>query len=522
MKRRHLAEVLSVVFALIALASCMHTPSSDLDALVADLFASVDEAAIQSAIGAIIAADPDPLLVAQTLREGPSSFDPLEPGWQIHELVCQDGKTRIFHLFVPTSYDPAVPHTLLFSLHGSVNQSGYTIEEFMPRRSMWESTAEAEEFLVLMPHGDRDVVWWSENGRQYLFDLLHWAKRIVNINENRLFLAGFSDGAAGTYWMAFHDPTAWAGFIPIYGSVSSPEQGPYQCYPNNLRHRPILASNGMGESYVRVESSLQTQLLRHGILIQWALHQTEHNLWQTMPYERDRSAAFIAQTARNPFPTQIAWKTASTETGRCDWISIDTIAPGDANDIWEDLNLGWEREIFHFGAGLQYQGVEQGIEVAGVEPASIAHSLGLKQGDKLVLLDGQEIVSNIDVTDVMSRQLPGATLTAEIIRNGERLQRECVLPQIPVIYRRDLPTAAIGAQVSGNTISLQTQRVGSLRIFISSGMFDLSQPVRVINNAEDVFDDIVQPDLEFMLEQWRRDRDRTTIYEGFIEIAISQ
>lgn len=299
MKCQHLAEIMSVVLVLIALGSCTQAPSSNLDSLMSALFDGDNAVSTQSAIERIIDTDPDPMLVADALRQGPSSFDILEPGWQIHEFACQDGKTRLFHLLVPSSYDPAT-YTLLFSLHGSVVQPGYTVEEFVSRRSMWESTAKEDGFLVLMPHGDRDATWWSENGRQYLFDLLDWAKSIASIDENKVFLAGFSDGAAGTYWMTFHDPTAWAGFIPIFGSVSSPERGPYQCYLSNLIHRPILASNGMGEPYVRIESPLHTQLVGHGILIPWVLHPTEHNLSQTMPFERDRSAAFIANISRNP------------------------------------------------------------------------------------------------------------------------------------------------------------------------------------------------------------------------------
>lgn len=147
--------------------------------------------------------------------------------------------------------------------------------------------------------------------------------------------------------------------------------------------------------------------------------------------------------------------------------------------------------------------------------------MGLKQGDKLVMLDGEEIVTNIDIANVMDRQSPGERLTAEIIRAGETIRLECVLPEIPLIYRRDLPTAAIAAQASGNTISMQTQRVGSLRIFVSSVLFDLSQPIRVVNNGEGVFDDVVQPDLRFILEQWQHDRDRSMVYEGVIEITVS-
>ncbi|MBU1050232.1 hypothetical protein KKG90_09450, partial [Candidatus Bipolaricaulota bacterium] len=204
----------------------------------------------------------------------------------------------------------------------------------------------------------------------------------------------------------------------------------------------------------------------------------------------------------------------------CDWICIDAIASDATDQRWEDINLGWEQEVVHLGAGLQYRGVDRGFEVAGIEPGSIAQSMGLKQGDQLLVLADRKVVTNTDVAEVMSWQLPGEVLSAEVLRNGERLLLQCVLPEIPFIYSRDLPTAAIRAQASGNTISIETQRVARLRIFVSNSQFDLSQPIRVTLNGEEHFNAVVSQDVRFMLEQWTRDRDHSLVYEGFIELVV--
>ncbi len=521
--KRHLSALgIAVGMALVCLTSCLHAPVDNLPQLMADLFDSQEDASVQSAIAAIVAAQPNPEQVAQALRVGPTEFADVEPGWHVFEFACRDGITRNVHLYIPSTYDPATAHTLLVSLHGAVDYTAYTVDEFISRYAMWESVAQRDGFIVLMPHGDRDATWWSENGRQYLHDLLYWVKALCRIDDNKVFLAGFSDGASGAYWMAFHDSTAWAGFIPIYGSISVPERGPYACYPDNLRSRPILACNGMGESYAPIETAWISQLRSYGLPIQWVLHQTEHNLAQTMPYERNRSATFIADTSRDPFSTTLEWRTSDTRTGRCDWISIDAITPDQTESRWEDINLGWEYEVTHFGAGLQYQGVARGFEVVGVEPGSIAQSFGLKLGDKLLFLDGEAVVTNADVAEVMSYQQPGETLTAEILREGARLELQCVLPEVPMIYRRDIPTAAVRAQVSGNVIRLETQRVDALRIFVSRVAFDLSQPICVIVNGQEMFHAKVLPNLAFMLDQWSRDRDREIVYEGVIEISIAE
>ena len=513
-------SIVLVFLAILLASSCARNNSLDLNQLVADLLSSDTEEDLQTALQALEESQADPLEVARLLRSGPNEFPDSTPGWQVHEMQCQDGKTRNFHVFIPDSYDPSRPHPLLISLHGSVMQAGYTIEQFLFRRVMWEEVAQRDGFIILMPHGDRDAPWWSEASRQNTRDMLRWAKRACNIDENRVFLAGFSDGAAGTYWMAFHDPTPWAGFIPIYGAVTSPERGPYQCYPSNLNQRMVLASNGAAESYIRTAASLINQLQAQGISISWTLHPTEHNLVQAMAYERDRSSEFIAAATRDPHRSIIAWKTAHIETGRCDWIEVTDIRVLDQPNRVADLNLSWESEAVQFGVGIEFRGADEGFVVSGVEPGTIARELGIKNGDKLVRIDQMPVRTQMEVSIAMEAKTMGDPIEVEVLRGEENLVFQGVLPEYPPAYRRDLPTAAVFAKADGNTVEIETQNVGQLKVYVSDSMFDLTQPIQVVCNGETRFLNRIEPSLNTVLSQWIKDWDRATVFVAEIVIDL--
>ena len=73
-------------------------------------------------------------------------------------------------------------------------------------------------------------------------------KRSYNVDENRVYLTGISDGGTGAYFFAFREPTAFASFLPLNGQMlvlSNPStlvDG--DLYPGNAVNRPLFAVNG--------------------------------------------------------------------------------------------------------------------------------------------------------------------------------------------------------------------------------------------------------------------------------------
>lgn len=164
--------------------------------------------------------------LALLLREGIEYSEDVPVGWTIYEFAGPDGRTRHYHVYVPTHYDPAKPYTLLLDLHGAVSALPQPTEYLVERRRLWEAEAEEYGWILVVPHGDRYASWFSEDGRANISGELHLVKHLYNIDENKVLVSGFSDGGSGAFWQAFRDPTPWAAMISFHGHPAIGGYGP--------------------------------------------------------------------------------------------------------------------------------------------------------------------------------------------------------------------------------------------------------------------------------------------------------
>jgi len=512
---------LVVLAFLLVLCSCV--AGADLDVLMEAFFAASDPNQQAEAIEGLIAAGTDASEIARRLRIGKAyALDEVARGWSVLYNECIDGVARPYHVYVPDGYDPAVPIPVLFDLHGAVSRmEPYPVESFLRRRTLWEPTAAVEGWILVVPHGDYGATWWSEAGRANLLAQLAYLKAHYNVDENRVFLSGFSDGGTGALWMGFHDATVWAGFIDIYGHPTIAGYGPYQTYPRNLLNRPIRASNGSYDVlYPAAEVELYVdQLLELGIDIDWVIHPTDHDI-QAVSLERPETVSFIASVERDPHPARVIWETSDVVVGRCGWVRIDEIADVGNNVGFKDANV-WplENEI-RFGAAFAYQNPEVGFLIMGVEPWTIAHFAGIKVGDKIVRIDEHPVETGYEVPAIIDAKNPGDPIEIEIIRDGEPLVLLGEVPHIEPAYPRVEMTGSIEAAAAGNRIDVTVRNVARYTLLISSEQFDLSEPIVVVTNGVQTFAGIVEPDVRFMLEQAARDIDRRAVYEAKIEVIV--
>jgi predicted esterase len=459
--------------------------------------------------------------IAALLRAGQTYSAVEDPGWRVLEPPSVKSVTRPFHLYVPTTYDPGKRHKVLFDLHGAVIGSGFAVEELARRRVLWESVAEQERMLLVVPHGDREVHWWGEAGRQNLGAQLAYLKREFNIHENRVYLSGFSDGASGAYWAAFHDPTPWAGFIALHGNPAIPDRGDYPCYPRNLLNRPIRATNGARDTIypaheIRV---LIDQMLLLGVDIDWTIYDAGHDI-DFFSTERGFSTAFLRSTSRDPARTRIAWETSDPRVGRCDWVRIDAIEDVGDNATFEEINF------WHLAGSLDpgvWTGAttSDGVTVAGILPGTVAHSAGVRRGDVISRIGDRAVTSSTDLSSALQGVEPGTSLVIVVLRDGERLELVGQVPGLDPVYRRPGVIATVDVTAEGNRIDVAVRNVRRYSLLLSSAMFDLALPIVVVTNGAVSFDGVVTADPRFMLEQAAKDRDRTAVYEGRITIDLS-
>ncbi|UCF10653.1 MAG: PDZ domain-containing protein, partial [Candidatus Bipolaricaulota bacterium] len=496
---RRLSIGIAVLTAIAGCTSSSGPEAAGLPQLVDRLLGAATEVDRAAAIEEILATGAPVEELSSLLREGRTYAADVSRGWRVLEPEAVEGVSRPFHLYVPESYDPETAHAVLFDLHGAVVGPGFAVGAFTERRRMWEDTAARESMLLLMPHGDREAHWWNEAGHANLLGQLRYLKRNYNIDENRVFLSGFSDGGSGALWMAFHDPTPWAGFISLHGNPTIPDVGPYPCYPRNLLNRPIRATNGARDALYPAGEirPLIDQMLLLGVDIRWTVYDVGHDLSFFLT-EEAFSAAFLRTVTRDPSRPRVLWETADPAVGRCDWVQIDEIGDVGDNAPFDEVNF-WRLEgSLEFGVGVGATS-EAGVTVAGVVPGTVAHLAGVRRDDILTRIGERAIDSSSDVREALRGVEPGESLTIEVLRDGERLVLEGQVPGLDPVYRRPGETATIEVSANDNRIEVAARHVARYTLLISAAMFDLDRPIVVVTNGTSSFDGVVVPDPRFLL-----------------------
>ena len=95
-----------------------------------------------------------------------------------------------------------------FQLHGGVN--GRNTSDPRGNESIGELAG--VEQIYIMPYTWTGAPWWTNLQLDNLRAILDTVKRTYNVDENRVALAGFSDGATATFYVAMLDTTRSPAF----------------------------------------------------------------------------------------------------------------------------------------------------------------------------------------------------------------------------------------------------------------------------------------------------------------------
>ena len=164
---------------------------------------------------------------------GPDPGDcdaPLQPGADRTCTLKFGGETREYLLYAPAGYDPCVPTALVVDAHGSsetdAEQAG--LDPFLDwpggLGSGWRLVADREGFLVAQPQGIRNQ--WTESDAPLMDEIAARVERVADVDPDRVYLTGISNGGGLTYWTACEDTAVFHGFAPVSGYGRAPARPP--------------------------------------------------------------------------------------------------------------------------------------------------------------------------------------------------------------------------------------------------------------------------------------------------------
>ena len=276
----------------------------------------------------------------QRLKRG-REYGPARTGTLTYRLSGLDGSSFETFVDIPESYDPARRWPVRVQLHGGVSRP---LEGRTPRRYGLASSAPE---IHVRPRGWTDAQWWHGNQVDNILNVLERLKREYNVDESRVYVTGFSDGATGAFFFGMRVPTPFCAIMPLHGSLEvlahAATRADGQMYPANLVNRPLFATNGGRDPLypAAAMTPMMTLLERAGVdLVYLALPQAGHELsW--WPAERERFEYFVAQHPRQPHPARLSWETERTDRyNRVDWLLITGLGKTSSDQSLDDVNPG--------------------------------------------------------------------------------------------------------------------------------------------------------------------------------------
>jgi len=431
--------------------------------------------------------------------------------------LCTDDVERPYVLYIPTGYDPEVPTPLLVRLHGGVGRGDIEPEplehakedEFVP-------VAEEKGWVVLYPFGQMGATWWDDVGMANIRNLIRMVKRQYNIDDDRVWLEGFSDGASAGFTHAMVAPDDYAAIVALNGNMGVGSiDGGLDLYAPNLSNTPIYAVTTKADELYPSEKMRPTfeMALKAGADMIYRELEGTHEFGYAET-EMPRIVRFLERHGRGPFPPKIVWETGDPRFGRCRWFKIDQVSTGDPEKWHKDFNTALVDERITVGFVPDYKFEGKGIKVSSVLEETAAEAMGLEAGDIIIGGGGLPIEGLDDLVTYKSSLERGNPVELKVLREGARKTLSGNLPEKAnyLIFKREVPSGLAHAGYCANSIWVKTSRVGAFSLFIHPDMVNLDEEVTVTWNGEVVYDGSVKPDIAFMIENFLENRDRRLLY----------
>jgi len=311
------------------LSYCTTATSQPGHPLVNDLWVAETDQARRAIGNQLIDAAPDTETLYRWLKQGPA-YPAAETGVIELRRIAPDDTVYPYMVVVPEHYDPARPWPVEFMLHGGVGREGWE-----PGGGWWRGGF--DEFLemdqiTVIPASWMEHFWWQDNQAENLPAILYTLKQQYNIDDNRVYLTGISDGGTGTYFYAFKQPEHWASYQPYIGNpgvLTNPDAGGgHRLYFENLLGAAFYIVNGENDRLypaAQLEPFIR-QLSSAGVNHVWRVIENGGHNTRWLPAEMPAIAQFKTENARDPFPEKITWVTDTTERyNKNRWLRIDQL-----------------------------------------------------------------------------------------------------------------------------------------------------------------------------------------------------
>jgi predicted esterase len=258
-------------------------------------------------------------------------------------------------VYVPTNYKNTSKNPAILLLHGAEGASRFSnvdkkMMKYVPKDTI-DYTNDVfvnilkndNNYLLIRPIADVTKDFrWAVNRSKYssnpsiktLSNIVIFLKSFLNIDDNRIYSWGHSDGSDGTFALDVLSPSIFAGFVG-YNSMLTQIRG--QVYLRNMKNKPFyLVHSDLDDLRPIQQTRLQIKALDSlKVPITYKeyfgyKHEDKH-----LSLDSQNSKLFIQNIVRNPYPKTLFWESDNSIFNQIDWLKIKLLKVEDEREIWQ-------------------------------------------------------------------------------------------------------------------------------------------------------------------------------------------
>jgi len=173
-----------------------------------------------------------------------------------------DGSPQFARAYLPTNYDPARKWPMVIQMHGFNPPNPVYWRWWSVDSRHWIDTefSNHQGVIVVEPHGRGNVQYMGFADSDVLRGIAE-AKRLLSVDEDRVYLTGDSMGGWGTWNVSTRHPELFAAIAPVFGGVDYHSQ---MSEEELVKLTPIERFlNEKQSSWSMAESLVNTPILVH-------------------------------------------------------------------------------------------------------------------------------------------------------------------------------------------------------------------------------------------------------------------
>lgn len=406
------------------------------------------------------------------------------------EYKSDDGQVRPYILYIPKNLEQSKKHPLIVYLHGAVSATTLRINPLeSAQKSPFVKLADEGGYYVLFPYGQKGATWFDTNGVNMVLAEINKVKNDFPINEDKIFLSGFSDGGSGTLYFAATQSSLFAGFIPLNGSLAvAAAIGESPVYLENLNHKPLYIVNTQSDMLypVRLMQPTIDKIKEYHTDVIFRTPEGNHDM-SYFPTISSELRAFIDTHQRHPIAV-ISFESADDFSNQFAWLKITKRHSEAIAKEWHTpYQLKMRNDKASFGMVLDASYSGKGMRVSSFsKKGSVAEKMGVQIGDIILKMEDIELDHRYAAFNYLSTKKAGDTTSMTVERNGQQLILSGRFPEgyEYQVFAKQPVSAKVKAKIIEEQLHIDTSRVAELQIDFSQLPFNRRSMIELKLNGK--------------------------------------